>query len=520
MYKKTGASWEKHIDFIMLDMLTLALGFLIASYIRQYVATPFTSPQIMEMGSLLTQMLIIEIFYLLVMIFGGIHHEIIRRGYLIEFRKTIGTVAYTYALFITFLYLWHEANVFSRAIYVMGGLLGIFFMYVGRTLHKIVLHRYLERDDKQGRILVVVEEARAAQHMERLQGQDYSPYKIAGLVLHHGKEEAKSEADGLHETVLASKTTEAKYLNEAERKAANLRKSEEAAIEKTKEITNEYAVVCDFEDIEEYVTHHVVDEVMMDLDDRALENKLVLIFLEAGITVHISMYSEIAGWPNCIVERVGGESVLTTANSMAPGWQLFAKRVMDICGGFVGCLLMSIIFVFVAPQIKKADPGPVFFKQKRVGRNGRVFEIYKFRSMYMDAEKRKAELMSQNEMDGLMFKMENDPRILPGIGHRIRDWSLDEFPQFINVLKGDMSLVGTRPPTVQEYEQYETHHKMRLSFRPGITGMWQVSGRNNITDFEEICRLDTLYIQEWNIWEDIKIIWKTIFVVLKKEGSR
>ena len=165
------------------------------------------------------------------------------------------------------------------------------------------------------------------------------------------------------------------------------------------------------------------------------------------------------------------------------------------------------------------DHGPVIFKQKRVGRNGRYFYMYKFRSMYTDAEERKKDLMSQNEMNGFMFKMENDPRVTK-VGKFLRKTSLDEFPQFFNVLKGDMSLVGTRPPTVDEFKQYETHHKRRLSIKPGITGMWQVSGRSNITDFEEIVRLDTYYIDNWSVGMDLHILFKTISSVLKEEGSK
>ena len=138
----------------------------------------------------------------------------------------------------------------------------------------------------------------------------------------------------------------------------------------------------------------------------------------------------------------------------------------------------------------------------------------------MDAEERKQELMDQNEMKGYMFKMENDPRILKGIGNFIRDTSIDELPQFWNVLKGDMSLVGTRPPTVEEYEMYEMQHLKRMSIKPGITGMWQTSGRSDITDFEEVVRLHTQYITNWSITLDIKLLLKTILVVFKKEGSR
>ena len=145
----------------------------------------------------------------------------------------------------------------------------------------------------------------------------------------------------------------------------------------------------------------------------------------------------------------------------------------------------------------------------------------------MDAEERKKDLMKKNEMQGLMFKMENDPRIIgsekgpgKGIGNFIRETSIDELPQFWNILKGDMSLIGTRPPTVNEYEQYDLHHKIRLSMKPGLTGMWQVSGRSDITDFEEVVRLDTEYIENWSIGMDIRILFKTIQVVLCKKGSK
>ena len=204
---------------------------------------------------------------------------------------------------------------------------------------------------------------------------------------------------------------------------------------------------------------------------------------------------------------------------------------MDIVGGLVGCVLTAIIFVFVAPAIYIQSPGPIFFSQERVGKNGKKFKIYKFRSMYLDAEERKKELMAQNRVkDGMMFKLDFDTRvignkILPdgthktGIGNFLRVTSLDEFPQFYNVLKGDMSLVGTRPPTLDEWVKYELHHRTRMAIKPGITGMWQVSGRSKITDFEEIVKLDTQYITKWSIGLDIKILLKTVLAVVKRDGS-
>ena len=282
-----------------------------------------------------------------------------------------------------------------------------------------------------------------------------------------------------------------------------------------------------------YICHTWVDEVLIVIsDNQPYPKKLIDQLIETGVTIHLNLAkaSNTSGKKQ-FVEEIGPYTVLTTTMNYASERQLLIKRVMDIAGGLVGCLLTGIIFIFVAPAIYISSPGPIFFAQERVGKNGKKFKMYKFRSMYMDAEARKAELMKENKLgDGKMFKMDFDPRvignrILPdgtkktGIGDFIRRTSLDEFPQFFNVLKGDMSIVGTRPPLVSETELYELHHYARLSIKPGITGLWQVSGRSDITDFEEVVRLDREYIDNWNVGMDIKILLKTIAVVLKKDGS-
>ena len=194
------------------------------------------------------------------------------------------------------------------------------------------------------------------------------------------------------------------------------------------------------------------------------------------------------------------------------------KRSIDIFGSLFGLIVLAIPMAIIALIIKITSPGPLIFKQQRVGKNGRIFNIYKLRSMYQDAEERKKALMEQNKMDGHMFKMDNDPRITK-VGKFIRKTSIDELPQFWNVLKGDMSLVGTRPPTVDEFEKYESHHKRRLSMKPGITGKWQVSGRSDIQDFEEVVKLDCEYIDEWSPFLDIQILFKTVGVVLTHKGA-
>lgn len=265
-----------------------------------------------------------------------------------------------------------------------------------------------------------------------------------------------------------------------------------------------------------------MDEALFSIPtELALPDKMIKNFGIMGITIHIKLARVADDSSNQIVEKLEGYTVLSTSINMVSAGQLIFKRTMDICGGLVGMLLTGIIFIFVAPIIYIKSPGPIFFKQVRIGKNGKKFNIYKFRSMYMDAEERKKELMAQNDIkDGMMFKMDNDPRIIKGIGNFIRDYSLDEFPQFWNVLIGDMSLVGTRPPTVDEWEKYEMHHRSRLAFKPGLTGMWQVSGRSNITDFEEVVRLDTEYIKKWSPGLDIMILFKTVAVVLGKVGTK
>ena len=270
----------------------------------------------------------------------------------------------------------------------------------------------------------------------------------------------------------------------------------------------------------EYAKRHQVDLVIFSVNHIARKKieHLIEAFSEMGIDSLITIDSFAIETLETKLEDFGTTNVIRLSPRLFTDGELLLKRLMDIAGALVGCFICIIFGLIVAPLIFLEDPGPIIFKQKRVGRNGKYFYIYKFRSMYQDAEAKLQTLKDQNEMQGFMFKMKNDPRITK-IGKILRKTSIDELPQFLNVLEGSMSLIGTRPPTVDEYHQYSAHHKRRISIKPGITGLWQVSGRSKITDFEEIVRLDCFYIDHWSIAGDIKILLKTFAAVFTGKGS-
>lgn len=275
------------------------------------------------------------------------------------------------------------------------------------------------------------------------------------------------------------------------------------------------------DNLEEIIKENVVDEVVFALPKNYAGEveHYVLLCEEMGITVRMVLNLYDLKIAKTHLTCIGTLPMLTFHTVSLNRTQLFLKRFIDICGALVGLLITSVITMFIAVAIKLDSPGPVIFSQDRVGLNGRVFKLYKFRSMCTDADNKKNELAKMNEVGGgLMFKIKNDPRITK-VGRFLRKTSLDEFPQFLNILKGDMSLVGTRPPTLDEVNNYEAYHRRRISIKPGLTGLWQVSGRSSITDFDEVVKLDTKYIDEWSILLDIKIIFKTIINVFKKDGA-
>lgn len=274
-------------------------------------------------------------------------------------------------------------------------------------------------------------------------------------------------------------------------------------------------------DLANILKTEIVDEVVFalpeDYDDGV--DRYVCLCEQMGITVHLILNLYDLKLSHVHISMLGPLPMLSFNTVNIDPVQLAVKRSMDIAGSLVGILITLIAAVFIVPAIKLDSQGPIIFKQKRVGRYGREFDFYKFRTMCVDAETQKEKLLAMNEhKSGLMFKIKEDPRITR-VGAFLRKTSLDELPQFYNVLKGDMSLVGTRPPTVKEVAQYDFEHLRRISIKPGITGMWQVTGRSDIIDFDEVVALDTQYIDNWSIWLDINILFKTVWQVVKMKSA-
>ena len=482
MYRKDSEGWLKHADFIVLDMICLQLAYILAYAISGYGFNPYGIIIYRNMAVFL------ELADLIVIFAYGTMKSVLKRGYYRDFVVTVKHSIMIGALEILYLFLLQQGQAFSRLTLILTVVIYLVLTYVVRELWKKLLRKQMA-DGGERKLLIITSEDVAEQVVSNMQENNYARYSIAGVVV--------IDADWTGRTI------------------------------------NGIPVVANEENAAMYVCQEWIDEVLIVISEvLPYPSELIEKLTETGVTVHLNLakITNVTGKKQ-FVEKVGNYTVLTTSINYASTKQLMLKRLMDIAGGLVGCILTGIICIFVGPAIYIASPGPIFFAQERVGKNGKKFKMYKFRSMYMDAEERKAELMKDNKLgDGKMFKLDFDPRvignkILPdgthktGIGDFIRRTSLDEFPQFFNVLKGDMSIIGTRPPLISETNFYELHHRARLAIKPGITGMWQVSGRSDITDFEEVVRLDKEYITNWNIGLDIKILFKTVLVVLKKDGS-
>lgn len=432
-----------------------------------------------------------------------------KRGRLRETLSVLRNCLLIYMTHAVMLVLIRSDLIYGRSLFILSLILFIVFSAFNRYILKRVLI-YKFSNSKMARLVgVITVSERSEDFLEKFE-TDWMR-KIKGVALLDAKFENNVYKYRYHE----------KQADEN----GNITVMASEEYETVREISG-VPVVANMDNFIEWVRSASIDEVFINLPYNYQHDmkKSIEEIESMGITVHINLPSlenivEESEFDNVECAMFGGYPTATLSASEPLSLTMsFLKRLMDIAGGLAGLLISLPIIAITAIPLLIESPGPLIFKQPRVGKNGRIFNIYKLRSMYVDAEERKKELMDENKMEGLMFKMDNDPRITK-VGKFIRKTSIDELPQFWNVLKGDMSLVGTRPPTVDEFEQYESHHKRRLSMRPGITGMWQVCGRSDIQNFEEVVKLDVKYIDNWSLWLDIKILLKTFGVVLRGSGA-
>ncbi len=480
MYENSENSILKHLDFMIFDLVCLMGSLWLALFFHLGVVNPFGS-DIYTLTAIL-----ITLIHVCLALFSSEYKNILRRGYLEEFRSVAQHVLLILVVMLLCMFFTKNSLELSRAVIIYFVIFSLVFMTLERDLWKLFLRKHISKNPRQ--MLLVADEAGAERILKSFEEGNHIDFHIAGVVL------VEKEGD----------------------------------LSRNPDIIRTVPVVAHTNTMIRYLTDHPVDEVLFAASKDRISQDLIDQCNLAGITVHLELTPMADLGADKYYENLADIPVLTSYIKLVTPEQMALKRLMDIIGGLVGLLFTGILFIFVAPMIYFTDPGPIFYAQYRVGKNGKVFKLYKFRSMYQNADEQKWKLIKENGLDPRHFKMDDDPRILGsgedgkkrGVGYFIRRTSIDEFPQFWNILKGDMSLVGTRPPTVDEYQQYEFRHRARLATKPGLTGLWQISGRSDVNDFSKVVELDIQYIQNWSIWEDIKILAKTVLVVITGKGAK
>ncbi|MDE7273397.1 MAG: sugar transferase [Lachnospiraceae bacterium] len=460
-------------SILIIDILCAVVSYALALFIRFNIINYENYPKQFHImvGSC------IVILCLLYNMFLDANRNFFTRGYYQEFYYTARYTLIIVVGLVVVLYLIQQSYEFSRSVYGFFAILNTLITYAVHMAFKKGMWKYYRKSTNADKMLVITKDILAEEVLGNLlRGKEWY-YDITAAVIY-----------------------------DADRKGC---------------VVRDVPIVATRENLYETVIQMMVDEVFICLPGESLIEirDMVQRFEEMGLTCHYNVDLFSHANPNTYVQQMAGYSVISFALKTMDSRRLLIKRLIDIVGALVGLALTAVITPFVALAIKLDSPGPVFFSQTRIGKNGRRFRIWKFRSMYIDAEQRKKELEAQNEVKGLMFKMMDDPRITR-VGKFIRETSLDETPQFLNILVGDMSLVGTRPPTEDEFEQYNGYYRRRMSITPGLTGLWQVSGRSDIQDFEEIVKLDLEYIDNWSLGLDVKILVMTVFAVLGRKGSK
>lgn len=407
MYASKNGKWLKHLDFLLMDNFMLELAYYLSDILRNGFDHLFKSQEYTSVAVVLVLASVCVSFFL------ESYSGILRRSKWEELRAVLKQVIVTFFILVAFIFMTGYGPTFSRAAILYAALISAPFLWIMRTLRKSsILHK---NTSIKRNMVVVTSFGRAESVVKKVCRYSYGDYQVMGIVL--------TDADRTGRLIAGCR------------------------------------VVCGIDNVFDYIQEKWIDDIYVDNPNQCFVPKDFLKnCMEMGITIHISLAGVTSSSQNMIIENIGGNAVLTKSVKITNFKQLVMKRFIDIIGSIVGLAITAVLTVIVGPLIFLASPGPIFFSQERIGKNGKPFKMYKFRSMVPNAEEMKKELVGKNKMNGQMFKMDADPRIIGsgpdgtrhGIGWFIRKTSIDEFPQFLNVFLGDMSLVGTRPPLPEE----------------------------------------------------------------------
>ena len=470
MKSNSKSNFLKHLDFMLLDITCLVISFLLGYSIR------FSSDKVVSIEIYRNLFLIVILINIILTFFLEPYRNVLKRDTLKELKISVGFVAISLLMIALYMFLYQLGQDFARLAIAYIYLFYFISSFIVRILWKKHLNNKAKASLKNGEksLIIICKKNEVKDVVNNIENHNYLFHHISGIC----------------------------YIDSN----SKLKKYKEYQLISNKDIIN-------------YISTNWVDEIFIACDYNLIPAEMMESFSMIGIPIHIKLNDDsILVGKEKQLDRLGSYNVITATNKIYDNWQLFLKKCMDILGGIVGSLITVLLIIIIGPIIYIKSPGNIFYVSERVGLNGKIFKFYKFRSMVLNADDLKEDLKKNNRIkDGMMFKIEDDPRIIPGIGKFIRKTSLDEFPQFFNVLKGDMSLVGTRPPTMDEWSKYTPYYRSRLSIKPGITGMWQVSGRSKITDFNEVVKLDNEYIDNWSIGLDCRLIFKTITNIFSRD---
>ncbi|QHQ59969.1 exopolysaccharide biosynthesis polyprenyl glycosylphosphotransferase [Anaerocolumna sedimenticola] len=459
------------IRLLLLDVATLILAYALAAFARFGVVLEYIKSENYSILLIVCILVYIAVFYMTDSSTG-----FFRRGFTQELKMVISRNLLSVLCVSTILFLSKRGIIYARLFFIEFFVFYMCLNYLARQYYKVIMLTYFKESERSSKIMLITTYRKALEIIPKMKSANLSEQKITSIAI--------LEKDMTGKEILG------------------------------------IPVKAGIHNFLETIRYETVDEVFISVPPRMqLYLEEIIEELELmGIKVKLNIDTFGLNIKEKKVESYSGYHVLVFNKKEYQASKLVIKRFIDIIGAMIGVLITGLLTIFIAPAILMESPGPVFFSQTRIGKNGRRFKIYKFRSMYPDAEERKLSLLGQNEMQGFMFKLSEDPRITK-VGKFIRKTSIDEFPQFLNVLMGDMSLVGTRPPTEDEFLNYESRHRRRLTLKPGLTGIWQTSGRSSITNFEEVVRMDLEYIDNWSLGLDIKLIIKTVITVLTGRGA-